>query len=97
MDIRIGAPILGGNIQIRNEDNKDKLRKACQEVESFFIAYLLESMRKTIPRSDFMNGGLREEIYLSKMDEEVARYVAEGQGIGLAAALYQQLSQGKNI
>ena len=75
----------------------ESLRRACQEFEAVFTTYLLKSMRKTIPRTESMDGGLREDIYTAMMDEEVARAVAKGPGIGLAAAIYRQLSQSKNI
>ena len=73
------------------------MRQACQEFESVFISYMMTSMRKTVQRSEFMNGGFQEDVYLSMMDEEIARAVARGPGIGLADALYRQISQGKNI
>jgi len=75
----------------------DPLHRACQDFESVFVAYLLKSMRKTVPRTELMNGGLSEDTYLSMMDDEIARAVAKGPGIGLAAAIYRQLSQAKNI
>lgn len=78
-------------------EDKKSLYRACQDFESVFVAYLLKSMRKTVPRAEFMDGGLREDMYLSMMDEEIARVVARGPGIGLAAAIYRQLSQDKNI
>ena len=72
------------------------LRRACEEFEAVFTTYLLKSMRKTIPRTESADGGLAKDIYTAMMDEEVARAAAKGPGIGLAAALYQQLSQSKN-
>ena len=75
----------------------ESLRKACEEFEAVFTTYLLKSMRKTIPKTEFMHGGLREDIYTAMMDEEVARAVAKGPGVGLAASIYRQLSQSKNI
>jgi len=70
-----------------------RLHQACQEFESIFIAYLLKSMRKTIPETDLIQSGLSRDVYISMMDEEVARSVARGRGIGLAEALYRQIKQ----
>ena len=78
-------------------EDTESLYRACQDFESVFVAYLLKSMRRTVPRAEFMNGGLREDMYLSMMDEEIARVVARGPGMGLAASIYRQLSQSKNI
>jgi len=80
----------------RNE-SADALHRACQDFESVFVAYLLKTMRRTVPKTELMNGGMGEDIYLSMMNDEIARAVAKGPGIGLAAAIYRQLSQAKNI
>ncbi len=75
----------------------DPLRQACEDFESVFVAYLLKSMRKTVPKSELMNGGLSEDTYMSMMDDEIASAVAKGPGIGLAAAIYRQLNEAKKI
>ncbi len=80
------------NTNASKSDNSDrqnkKLYEACQEFESIFISYLLKNMRKTIPN---VEENFTREIYTSMMDEEVARAVAKGSGIGLADAIYSQI------
>jgi flagellar protein FlgJ len=70
-----------------------ELRKACAEFESVFINQLLKTMRKGIPEGGLLDGGYREEMYTSLLDEQVARKIAHGQGIGLGEQLYRQLSR----
>ncbi len=82
--------------KLKGEDT-ESLYRACQDFESVFISYLLKSMRKTVPRAESMNDGSRQDMYLSMMDDEIARAVAKGPGIGLAASIYRQLNQSKNI
>ncbi len=99
--ILTGAPVSNVDIgrsspKLKTEDT-ESLYRACQDFESVFVAYLLKSMRKTVPKSEFMGGGSREDMYLSMMDDEIARAVAKGPGIGLAASIYRQLSQSKNV
>jgi len=77
--------------------DSESLRKACQDFESVFITYLLKSMRKTVPKTEFTGGGPNKDMYLSMMDEEIAKAVARGPGIGLAASIYQQFNQNRNI
>jgi flagellar protein FlgJ len=78
----------------REESYMPTLHQACQKLESVFISYLLNSMRKTVPETGYLNSkGIQTSIYTSMMDEGIARVIAEGPGIGLAAALYKQLSQ----
>jgi len=73
--------------------NNPQLRKACSELESLFIAYLLKEMRATIPKSDFINGGKAEEIYTSMLDSEMARELSSKGGIGLSSILLDQLGR----
>ena len=73
--------------------NDPQLRKACSELESLFIAYLLKEMRATIPKSDFINGGKAEEIYTSMLDSEMARELSSKGGIGLLSILLDQLGR----
>ena len=73
--------------------NDPQLKKACSELESLFIAYLLKEMRATIPKSDFINGGRAEEIYTSMLDAEMARELSAKGGIGLSSILLDQLGR----
>ncbi len=76
-----------------SDKNDPQLRKACSELESLFIAYLLKEMRATIPKSDFMNGGRAEEIYTSMLDSEMAKELSSKGGIGLSSILLDQLGR----
>ena len=71
--------------------NDPQLRKACSELESFFISYLLKEMRATIPKSGFISGGRAEEIYTSMLDSELAKELSLKGGIGLSSVLLHQL------
>jgi flagellar protein FlgJ len=71
-----------------------KLQKACQEMESIFINYLLKEMRATIARSGFVSGGTAENIYTSMLDMEMSKGIAGNGGIGLSRILMDQLSGG---
>jgi hypothetical protein len=52
---------------------------------------MLQAMRKTIPKSELMNGGLGEDIYTSMFDEELAKSVAGNSPNSLADLLYKSL------
>jgi len=86
--------ILNSNLQ--NYPNEHaKLEKACREFESLFLNYLLQNMRRTIPKSNFFSGGFGKDIYTSLMDQELARVLSERKEIGIAKILIKQLE--KNI
>jgi peptidoglycan hydrolase FlgJ len=72
-----------------------KMREACQEFESVFVTYLLQSMRKTV-QNNAEGDGFSREVYTSMMDEEIAKVISKGPGIGLADSLYRQFSSKKS-
>ena len=80
------------NILEKNKIDKN-LYQACQDFESIFIAYMLKNMRKTVPKTDFIQDKTTYDIYTSMMDDEIANAVAKGQGIGLADAIYRQIKE----
>jgi len=69
-----------------------KLASACNDMEALFIHHMLSEMRKTVPKSGFIDGGRAEEIYTSLMDTELAKEMASSGGLGLSAILQEQLS-----
>ncbi|NDY42266.1 flagellar biosynthesis protein FlgJ [Dissulfurirhabdus thermomarina] len=79
---------------LRREDRRDPeaLRAACRDFEAVFLRQLLKAMRKTVPKSGLLDGGFREELYRGLLDEEFARRMAEGGGIGLGRELFRQLA-----
>lgn len=95
----IKSPIKNENISnsIKTDKQDAQLREMCQDFESVFVSYLLKSMRKTIPNSDLDNNSFSKDVYTSMMDEEIARNVAKGPGIGLAEVLYRQFKDNKKF
>jgi flagellar protein FlgJ len=67
------------------------LRKACLEFESMLLYEIVKSMRRTISKSDLLNGGQAEETYEQLLDQELCRSLGGQRGLGIADALYQQL------
>mgnify|MGYP001201205765 CR=1 FL=1 len=90
MEIHEVKPNINNSFKDDNQDKK--IHEICQDFESVFISYLLKSMRKTIPNNSFGDSSSRE-IYTSMMDEELARNIAKGSGIGLADILYRQFTE----
>lgn len=85
-DMGIDDELKAGDIQ---------LQRACSEMESLFLNHLLQKMRATIEKSDFLGGGQTEELYTSMLDGEIARNLARAGGIGLASVLQQQLDMAR--
>jgi soluble lytic murein transglycosylase-like protein len=75
-------------------DEQQKLRQACEQFESLFLAQLLKVMRRTtetLGSQDSMAGaGLMSEL----ADEHLAEAIARGRGLGIAEMLRRQLEGG---
>ncbi|AOY75595.1 rod-binding protein [Clostridium formicaceticum] len=74
------------------EDPK-KLMEACKEFEAIFLNMMMQQMRRTVTEDSFIEKSYGREIYEGMQDEEIAKEMARGEGIGLAKQLYQQLSR----
>ncbi|MBC7187800.1 MAG: transglycosylase SLT domain-containing protein [Calditrichaeota bacterium] len=70
-----------------------RLRQACQEFESLFLAHLLKTMRESSSEEGLFGEGLGGDIYQSLFETEVARKMAQAGGVGLADLLYRSLVQ----
>ena len=68
------------------------IKKACADMESLFIFYLLKEMRATVPKTGYLDGGKSEEIYTSMLDAQLSRDLAAERGIGLSPLLYDSLA-----
>lgn len=73
----------------------EKLKKACQEFEGYFLQQVFTEMRKTVPESGLLEKSPGRGIYEDMLYEEYAKNISSGKGIGLSDMLYRQLS--KNI
>lgn len=69
-----------------------ELKKACQDFEAIILQQMLTAMRKSVPKSELFDGGFSQDMYQSMYDESLAQEMASGHGIGLADALFRQLS-----
>ena len=80
-------------LRAQKSSEPDKLKKACREFESIFLAYLMKRMRATVPKTDLFGSQRDEEIFRDMMDDEIARSASEKQGLGLGDLIYKQLSR----
>lgn len=77
----------------RPKESKEELKKVCHDFESIFINYMLQSMRKTVPKTGFFGQSLGTDIAESMYFEVLAQELSKERGIGLADMLYDQLSR----
>jgi len=76
------------------KQKNDRLMDACRDFESVFVTQLLKNMRSTLSEEDpLMGKGLGGNMYRDLFDQEVAKKISEGKGIGLADKLYRDMEK----
>jgi flagellar protein FlgJ len=70
-----------------------QLRRAAREFEALFLHQMLAQMRKASVAGATALGGGGQGLYRDMMDDELARAMARGGGIGLADMLVRHLTQ----
>lgn len=78
---------------IKTPEDAEKLQEVCKEFEAIFLNMMLKQMRRTVPEGNLVEKSFAREMYESMQDEEMAKEMAKGRGIGLAQELYKQLSR----
>lgn len=71
-------------VKIANSQLREKDLQASQEMESFFIHFLLKEMRKTVPKSGLFGKSQVEEMYTDMLDQQIANNISVAGGFGLA-------------
>ncbi len=69
-----------------------KLMDVCTQMESIFVSKMLKTMRNTIPKSKFINGGFAEKIFEDMLYDEYAMSLSKNEKLGIAGMLYDELS-----
>ena len=74
--------------------DNEKIMEAAKSFESYFINMLFKQMRSTINYSDGLFERSNAEVLFQEMlDEQYSEIATESGGIGLAAAIYEQMTQ----
>lgn len=68
------------------------LEEAVASFEAFFLNFLLQSMRKTVPKGGIIDLGFAGETYTGMLDQALSEEMAKAGGIGLGKLLIDQLS-----
>ncbi len=80
--------------QLKKAKEDKELKEACKDFEAILLNYMLKSMRNTVEKSDILNGGLKQEIFESMYDQEIATHIAHSnKNTGLGDMLYKQLNK----
>lgn len=69
----------------------EKLRESTREFEAIYVNEMFKAMRKTVPESGLVKKDSAMKMYEEMMDMELARKTAEGDGMGIGLAMYNQM------
>ena len=53
---------------------------------------MMKEMRKTVPESELLSSSFATDTYQEMLDEEISKSASKGNGIGIADAMYKQIS-----
>lgn len=71
--------------------DEKRMREVASEFESLFVNELFKSMRRTVPKNDYLRGGLRQDIFEDMLYQEYARKISHSGGLGLGEMVYKYL------
>lgn len=79
------------DINQKEPKEKKDLVKVAQEFEAVFLDTVLKSMRQSVEKSGFMDGGHAEGMYQSMLDTEYAKIMSQTNVAGLHKHIVKQL------
>lgn len=89
--MKVGSTLLSSTSNDTVENKK--LKQACKDFESIFMDYMLKSMRKTVSKSSLFGSTENEDMFQDMEDSEYCKNAAKDSSLGIADALYSQLSK----
>ena len=72
---------------------EDELMDVCKDFEAYFTEQMFKAMQKMIPESEEVSASTRQlqDYYKEQMVQSFAEQSAQGEGLGLAQMLYEQM------
>lgn len=77
----------------RKQRDLNSLRETTREFEALLVNEVYKAMRKTVPDGGLIKKSMAIETFQEMFDTEMARQTANGKGIGVADAMYRQMSE----
>lgn len=75
------------------KENEEELREACREFEQYFVNQLFKEMRNTVHSGGLIPKSQGEKLFEEMLDDEYAKEISKGNGIGISDMMYKQLSK----
>ena len=71
--------------------DETKLKKASEDFEALFINQLMQSMRRTVLKSKFLEDAPGKEVYQSLFDREISKKMAQKGALGVGKIIYRNV------
>ena len=75
--------------ELLHRNSSHTVQEAAQQFETYFLSYLLKTMRETVPTGFLDRKG--EQVWYSFYDQEIARLATEAGGIGLSQFIEEHM------
>ena len=77
------------------EVQDSELMDACKKFEAYFLEQVMKEMDKTVPKHDYGDSAANQlvDFYKEGAMRDMAEKVADGQELGLARQLYEQMAR----
>ncbi|MBU6375905.1 MAG: rod-binding protein [Bdellovibrionales bacterium] len=98
---RLPRDLDSGSTPVRREPVVDwkkvdpKVVEAAQGMEAMFIDYMMQTMRKSVGKSEMSMDNGASEIYQGMLDSEYAQRAAKAGGVGLAEQIVAYLDSNR--
>lgn len=76
-----------------NDPGKQKLKKACHEMEGYFVGMLLKQMHQSAMKGGMLDQKSESATYRDMFDDSVAAEIGKRGSFGIADMLYRELSK----
>jgi len=87
---------LNGNLK---NSSDEELMEVCKEFEAYFTEQMFKAMKKMVPDSDNEDKSMSQlkEYFEDQMIQEYAKQSSEGEGLGIAQMMYEQMKRNYDI
>jgi Rod binding domain-containing protein len=72
-----------------------QLRRAAREFEAVMIEHMLKTVRQSFPKSGFMPSGAGQSLYQDLADEQMAKAISRGGGLGLGDVIIRAMTRSR--
>lgn len=87
---------LNGNFK---NSTDEELMEVCKEFEAYFVEQMFKAMKKMVPESEESDSstGQLKDYFEDMMIQEYAKDATEGEGMGIAQMMYEQMKRNYDL